>query len=392
MKTIDSYLAHFGIQNPYDFFSKDEISYIKQTLLLDIEKQNSSNLDRWGNFDETILVETNRPFLDQFIIERLEQNGIEFAPIWPDNKSFAVCLTHDVDRVESYSPKVFKRNISKRFRYSNSNKERVKLAIQYFKNSIKQIYFNKKFDPIWNYERWEDVENKYNVKSTYFFFVRTNSKDIQPFDCDFDLCDSFQFRNELITVKNYIKYLHESEFEIGLHGSFKSALNSDVFLQQKKKIEQIISMPVVSTRQHYLHYANEITQEVHVKNGIIIDSTLGLNKSTGFRVGTAFPYIIETKHGDYWELPLIIMDSSILGNQNLSFNDAKKEVMKIIDYVEKVGGCLTINFHLDYVNDTAYFDLYQFILETTISKNAYFGTCQQIINSVKNVRNSRNLV
>ena len=392
MNTIDCYLALFGVQKPFDFFSEDEIDYMKKILLLDIEKPQQSERDEWGNFNEKNLIGSQSPFLDQFVIDRMKLHGKKIESIWPEKKKFAVCLTHDVDRVESYSPKVFKRNIVKRFRNSTDNREKIKLAYDYMKNSIKGLYYYKNSDPIWKYEEWESIENEFNVKSTYFFFVRPNSKDIQLFDCDFDLFDTFLFKDKFITVEKYIGYLHLNGFEIGLHGSFKSAVNCETFQHQKNTIKQIIDHPVISTRQHYLHYSTECTAEIHVKNEILLDSTIGLNKSAGFRVGSAFPYLMETKNGNYCELPLIIMDSSILGNQNLSFEDAKSEIKKIIDQVENVGGCLTVNFHLDYVNNKNYFDLYRYTLEIASSKNAFFGTCQQILNVATDVWNSRGLV
>ena len=75
---------------------------------------------------------------------------LEYKPFWPDGKKFAVCLTHDVDRV--------------------------KKTYQYITHFVKtkdfyhiKSFFTRQHDPYWNFEKIMQNEEKYGVRSTFFF-------------------------------------------------------------------------------------------------------------------------------------------------------------------------------------------------------------------------------
>ena len=256
------------------------------------------------------------------------------------------------------------------------------MLLNYIKTTLKQLIFSKKDDPIWNYEKWMQIEEKFGVCSTYFFFVRSKNMPISLYDCDFKLDDTFKVDGKWLSVKEYIVELKKRGHEIGLHGSFTSAKEENVFRDQKECLEKIIKEEIVATRQHYLHFISELTPKIHIQNGIKIDSTLGLNRSIGFRMGTSMPFLIEANGSYLWELPLLFMDSAILGHQKLDLETAKVELDQLIKKVESVGGCLTVNFHPDYVNEPSYFDLYEYLLKLGKERNAYFGTCKEIFKIV----------
>lgn len=380
MNVIDRYLASFGSSCTSDLFAQHELKWIEATL--NPLRELVYPKDEWGNVDETQIKNCKTPFLDEFVVNRLKSLQLPIQRIWPKNHPFAICLTHDVDRVEAYSPKVFKRNIAKQFQHVGRMKQ-LKLAINYLKTSVKQLLTRKKEDPIWNFEKWKEIEAQFGVFSTYFFFVRTKKTPIHLYDCDFELEDTFKMDGQWLSVKDYIVDLYKNGHEIGLHGSFASAKDATVFSDQKRYLEQVLGQKIVATRQHYLHFQSDITPKVHIQNALKVDSTLGLNRSAGFRNGTAMPFVIKNNEGYIWELPLIFMDSAILGCQNMDLEAAKRQLMLVMDQVQAVGGCLTVNFHPDYVNEPKYFELYHFLLQVGKERNAYFGTCKEIINIVE---------
>lgn len=87
-----------------------------------------------------------------------KKNGIDFEckPFWPDDKKFAVCLTHDVDRVK------------KTFQY-------VTHTIKHFKKGkmglvLAQLSsFPGRENPYWNFDEIMEIERRQGVKSTFFF-------------------------------------------------------------------------------------------------------------------------------------------------------------------------------------------------------------------------------
>lgn len=379
---VQNYLSLFKIKHPEVFFSENEIAYIADCL--NPLKEISYGLDEWGNPDEKNMQGCDRPFLDEFVIERLKSKGITPSSIWPDQKRFAICLTHDVDRVESYSPRVFRRNILKRLKFADKQ-DILRLRLQYLKNIIKSFFYINRQDPLWKYDKWIALEREYEVNSTYFFFVRAKSRWIQLFDCDYKLSDRFKLGGRTMKVSEYIQYLDRMGHDVGLHGSFLSATDQLVFETQKAMLDGLLKSPSVATRQHYLHYDPLITSSIHQKNGVRIDSTLGLNKSAGFRMGTAMPFLLSAEENKLWELPLIFMDSAILGHLQLSIDDAKIMLEELMQKVENIGGCLTVNFHPDYINNEAYFELYRYLLQLGKDRNAFFGKCSDIVNILNEI-------
>lgn len=380
MLVVNKYLLLFGIKEPEIYFSNSELNYIYSILSSKKEKDRINDLDEWGNINENGYENIEIPYLDNFVLNKLNQFGVYPKTIWPNDHKFAICLTHDIDAVESYSPKVFKRNIAKRYKYTESTSQKLKLAFQYLKNLVKQLVYIKKNDPAWHFEDWIEAEERYGLNSTYFFYIRPEKGDLQTFDCDYYVSDKFKFENKFITIKDFIVELYKKGNEIGLHGSYKSATEQRVFQAQKDFIEKIINKKISSTRQHFLHYHPEQTPNIHAANDIITDSTLGLNKSTGYRHGTSMPFIIEANEAFVWELPLIFMDSSVFGAQKMSLEEAKEKVCTYVQQIEKTGGCFTVNFHPFYSYSL---ELYKYVLDLGIQKNAYIGTCSKIIEFVK---------
>jgi hypothetical protein len=384
---VRKYLKLFGDFNPNDIFNQDELSYVHDCLTHQEEKESKSR-DIWGNWDAQFSNKEFRiPYLDTFVIKKISQKGIVQRKMWGEQNTFAVCLTHDVDRLENYSPISFLRTLRKRKANAVTFSEKVKIDFNIFKTYLKKTLFNKKEDELWCYQHWVNLENKHNVKSTYFFFVRPENRDVAIYDCDYSLMDEMVYNNKKMLASDYIRLLSKNNFEIGLHGSFNTASESRLFKEQKELLEDTIGAPIYCTRQHYLHYNVDCTNSVHMENDIAIDSTLGFNTDVGFRAGTSFPYFLNGKGKAILEIPLILMDSAIFSEHalNYSLDQAKKTIVELFNETESVGGCLTINFHPDYINNNEYFEAYKFILEEISRRKAVVLSMNEIKNIVDNI-------
>lgn len=370
MKTsVKKYLELYNINVPEKYFTKKDLEWIGEMLEHKLERE-SVHQNAFGNWDEfTAEFDTDKPIVDLFILEKI--GNLEKKSIWPKNAKFAVVLSHDVDRVESYSPTSFVRNIKKRIKTTNSRKTKIKLYLNLIKTQIKGMLIKKESDPLWCYEKWLDIETKHNAKSTFFFYVRPKEEDISIHDCDYELDDNMVFNSEKMKVRDFIKHLHQNGNEIGLHGSIASHKENKLFQEQKLAIDKIIGQTSTATRQHYLRYSFKTTPNIHTKNNISIDSSLGLARKIGFRNGASFPYYLNTDNGELLEIPLNIMDSAIF-SKDMSLEQAIKEVNSVINYIEEVGSCLTINFHPDYIIIPKYVQLYEYILDLLEKKNCIY--------------------
>ncbi|KHE90869.1 MAG: hypothetical protein SCABRO_03398 [Candidatus Scalindua brodae] len=104
-----------------------------------------------------------KPVVDDNFLE----NGGK-KPIWPNDREFAVCLTHDVDLVSLYSLKEFTRA---RWKGVSGNKS----ALKRFKNilgmGMDRLRYKGIKDPLHCYEKWLNVEADMNAHSTFFFLA-----------------------------------------------------------------------------------------------------------------------------------------------------------------------------------------------------------------------------
>lgn len=377
--TTTKYLRFFGVMNPSDFFSDEELAWIGHWLNGE-EEIDHPEVD-WANlnYQADAAIDFKKPFVDQFVLARFRERQFVPRNLWPNNSEFAVCLSHDIDRWESYSPKVFMRNLKKRRFHSSTIRAHQKLTLQILKTGIKQRLTRKVSDPLWCYEKWINLENKYARTGTYFIFVRPEKeKDLHPNDCDYTLEDELVYNGEQTQVQSILKLWSKKGIELGLHGSIVTETNTELFGSLRHQLEKTIEQPVYISRQHYLSFKLPETLKVEVANGIKVDSSIGFNKFNGFRLGTSFPVFLNHDNAELLEIPLTIMDSSTFLQRKLSREEAIKEIDQIIDLVKSVNGCLTVNFHPDYVDRAHFFDTYEYLLNVLSKHNCIFMSMSEI--------------
>jgi len=276
--------------------------------------------------------------------------------LWPDGKKFAVCLTHDVDRV--------------------------KKSYQYFTHFVKTlrpyhlISMFRKEEPYWNFERIMEIENKYGVKSTFFFLHETKSIDLlQPKNWALSL-GRYSFHDEKIS--EIIQRLHDNGWEIGLHGSYDSYKNKDMLAQEKKLLEDVVGDEIVGIRQHYLNLEIPQTWKIQEEVGFKYDASFGSNYEIGFREGKYLPF--HPFNDSFLVIPLTIMDSALF---HISTNkeDAERRVIDIFNSAEKKGALVTVLWHQRVFNEKEfplYSKMYEFILREGKRRNALFTDCKGV--------------
>jgi hypothetical protein len=80
------------------------------------------------------------------------------------------------------------------------------------------------------------------------------------------------------------------------------------------------------------------------------------------------------------------MDGALFAPNALELNVdlAVKHSLKIMDQVENVGGCLTLNFHPEYIINDKYWNTYKIILQEAKRRGAYNNTVGGIYNYIQN--------
>ena len=358
------------------YFTSKDLDFIHQNLNHTDEK-----ITRFDNNERGYRKSSNKkyqtPFLDEFVLNKIDK--AKRINIWPNNATFAVHLTHDFDRFTLYSPKTQIRRELKKILLKDWRTKIISF-LRIIKDFFKNIFYYKT-DPLWHYEDWFKLEEKQGVKSTCFFFMHPKLLNCSIEDCDYKLGDSIIFNNKKTTIREFIKQTHKIGNEIGIHGSFKTYRSAELLKIQKNQIENIINSKVKCSRQHYLHFKWNDTIDTHIENELNTDSTLGFHSGIGFRAGTSFPYLIRGKDNKFiLEIPLIIMDTSLRVHCKNDFNKMYDSSIEVINKIEKVGGCLTMNFHPCYIN-TPMFKLYEKILVYLRTRDCVFLNSKEIYES-----------
>lgn len=275
---------------------------------------------------------------------------------WPSNKTFAVCLTHDVDRVK------------KTYQYFTHF---VKTHDPYHLFSIFQ-----KEEPYWNFERIMEIEKKYSVRSTFFFLNETKHPDLlHPKKWALSL-GRYSFQNR--DIVEIIQKLHADGWEIGLHGSYESYKDKNLLKKEKKELEDRLGDDVTGIRQHYLNLEIPKTWKIQYEVGFKYDATFGYRNNLGFRDEKYFPF--HPLNNSFLEIPLIIHDGELFSN-NKTEDKIWKICLDLINTAETHEGLLTILWHQRVFNEKDFPNwskIYENLIAVCKKRNAWITTAREI--------------
>ena len=373
--------------------------YIIDTIFCELTRKvecEQSVRDQWGNWDWQYCAAQRRgqlylPWLDNYIknlrdeLQKKYQLD-KFEPLWPNGKNFAICLTHDVDEVtHCASWRRVIRPLWRNIRSSQANYQDIVYSIFVSLGRLYRRLGHWGKDELWHYEEWLELEDRYGFKSTFFFFPSDVTYP-HPLDCTYHFNDIVYYKNRKMKVGKMMKEISEAGWEIGLHSSYCSATMLPLLIEQRSRLEDEVGQSVKSIRNHYLRYEAKITPRLQAMAGLQADSTQGFNRSIGFRAGTSFPYWCwdyeEDKALPVLEIPLHIMDVALFSSNGLEYDKyyATEHINQLMDEVQKVGGCLTLNWHPNYINNDIWMDVYKALLAEAAKRNAWGCSVGQLHN------------
>ena len=291
------------------------------------------------------------PEVSEFIIKNNMQ--IEY----PENRKFAICLTHDVDVLQIPKVEIVIDAVKSLYHFQITETLR------------KSFYhLNNEYNPLWNFREIMALEENYDAKSSFYFM----GLDKGDQDFNYRLED---LRSEMGNILN-------QGWEIGLHGGHKAFNNIEVLKNEKDRLEAMLGKRVIGFRSHYLRFKTPDTWELLKEAGFRYDTTFGYGDCVGFRNGMCHPFkpfnLNTNTRIDILEIPLALMEFT-LGDTYMRL-DAKMswEVAKnLIDITEKNGGVFTVLWH----NTSMMGDelrLYRKILDYGREKNAWMTSGKEI--------------
>jgi len=348
-------------------------------MLSRYEEITLKNEDRYNRFpgEESLAGREgflHRPIVNEYIellwewIQQLNPN-LKRKPLWPGEKEFAVCVTHDIDYVKKYKFNKVMRRLGRLIFIER----KFKSTLDYFYDYLKVVSKFKK-EPFDNFEDMLECEQKYEIMSSFYFMTDGDS----PFDSDYKINN--------VKVMNRIKMIQERGCEVGLHPSFNSYLNYNMLKSQKIKLDNVVKNNNYGCRQHYLRWKTPDTWRILEKAGFLYDSSMGFADHEGFRCGFCLPFkpydVIENRVINVWELPFAIMDGTLCepNYRNLSFQQCQDLILEYIEKTKEIKGALVFIFHNTFFDRfIRWKDVFEEVIAHIGSQNVFCRSGREII-------------
>lgn len=349
--------------------------------LLRVEEREHAHRDQWGNW-EFGFCESYRegrlwePDVDRWLRE--QEGGT--ASRWPDGRPFVICLSHDVDLI---SEEVTPKQILRSMRLSLRDTSRLRFARPAVRLARAVHHGVSRAPAAEALERCLDIERRHGVTATYFFTAYPGSGG-HRFDCTYDFGDRCRFGGADVTVADLVRSVHREGFEVGLHGSYNSALAGGRLEQERAALEAATGLRVSSTRQHFLHWDIRATPQVHADAGFRTDSTLGFNRNIGLRAGTSLPFrwfdLEQDRPTDLVELPIAASDPALLRSDALELGRAlgRAVLRTMLGRIAEVGGVATLVFHPNNLDSPDYLALFEDAIAFGKERDAWFASVTQL--------------
>jgi len=157
-----------------------------------------------------------------------------------------------------------------------------------------------------------------------------------------------RYRVEDDKVRDYLRVIPESGFDLCLHGSYLSTQNSAWYVEEAELLAARLGRPLGS-RQHYLSFEYDTLFSAQEQAGIQYDMSMGFPDAPGPRAGFSFPYfpfnLRENRPYDVLEISLFLMDVTLRGYLGLKGARAWEVMESHLADLRRKGGCASVVWH-----------------------------------------------
>jgi hypothetical protein len=182
-------------------------------------------------------------------------------------------------------------------------------------------------------------------------------------------------------VRQVVNWLDRIGVESGVHPGYNTFRSPEKLRREVAIVRETLGDRRLGGRQHYLRWSPD--SWIDWENcGLSYDSSVGFADRVGFRAGTCVPYqpwlFPLNRQADLIEIPLLVMDRTLLEYMKLSKEQAIQSVNQLIERCRTVGGVFTILWHNDAFLNPFYRDVYMGLLGNLSNIENYDWQAQSI--------------
>ena len=275
----------------------------------------------------------NKPLVNIRIIELADKLKKKFPGITFQKSSFSFLPTYDIDIAYSYKNKGLIRTVGGFIKEPSWRRINVLL--------------DKEKDPFDIYEELDALHKKHALKPIYFFLAAERAG---RYD-----------KNNPVDSKGMKDLLskHASQYDIGIHPSWKSNDKEHILQSEKKIMEDICGKKIEYSRQHYIKFELPGTYRKLINMNISHDFSMGYGSINGFRASVASSFLwydlAAEKETTLRIHPFCYMDANCYYEEKLDVRGAYDELLHYFHACRSVNGTLITIFHNMFMADTPEF-------------------------------------
>lgn len=193
------------------------------------------------------------------------------------------------------------------------------------------------------------------------------------------------YRIEDDTVRDYLRVIDASGFDLCLHGSYRSTENIAWYGDEVELLTRRLTRPLGS-RQHFLSFDYDALFAAQEQSAIEYDMSMGFPDRPGPRAGFSHPYFPYDLQRDrpyrVLQISLFLMDVTLRGYMNLRPGPARAVIDDCLSDLRHKRGCASVVWHpivFGGARDPGYDSLY-FDMVSAIGKSGGWATDGRSIN------------
>ena len=299
--------------------------------------------DRHGRFPHRVSLQarlgtTARPAVDacrEMLAGRLVAAGVPVRRRTWGGRAWALCPTHDVDYLRKWRPGLVRREVVHHLMMNHRREDaaaRLRRFGRFLADALRpgDVYRRA-------FERMQAETARRGGTATFFLKAGAHG----PHDVPYRLDGRY--------LRRRLDALAAAGFEVGLHPSYHAYRHPGYLCEERDRLAAVTGRVPASVRQHYLRFEAPATPRLHHRLGFRIDSTLGFAEHEGFRHGTCHPFryfdLLENRPLDVWEMPLMLMDSTLFNLRKLDAEKARAVTGDLLDTCRRFGGAAVCLWH-----------------------------------------------